>query len=301
MTFGASGVPTSHQLSAALKVLRILPTDETSIASVRRGYRLLASDGVFGTDDYRVGEEILVVAEYVRRTHSSICRDPAAETWVAGIEARRQLLAEFMIRTQPAWIAAATRGYAVRPELIPTEANEALATTMENAQTREAFLLSIGQKYEQNVLQEFGLEGELAAITAWSEALAAHGRRDLVDEISHVSLRSDTLGYDVVAPDLTGEDVRLEIKTVGSTRNHLTIYLSRNEFETGMRDRRWRLIIFRRNAEGTFDVHGWLSAPDIATHLPQDRSEIAAWTATRIDLSADDLRPGLPINAVEFE
>lgn len=301
MTFDLPGIPSYHQLLAALEVLRVLPRDEAPIDPVRRGYHLLASDGVFGVSDYRVGEEILVAAGHARRTTDMISRDDEGHTPTVGLEACRLLLAQFLVRVRPAWIAAATRGHVVRPELIPTDAASALSTTIQDPGEREAFLLSMGQKYDDIALPDIGHEGELAVMSAWASELATRGRSDLREGILHVSLTSDALGYDVVAPDLHGEDMRLEVKTVGLTKRHLTVYLSRNEFETGVRDRRWRLVVCKRMGDGTIEVQGWLSASDIAAYVPLDRSELGAWATVRIDLVADQIRPGLPIGPMDIE
>ena len=300
MNFEGGQLPSAHQLFAALDVLELLPLSETPIDRVRNSYRLLPSDGVYGSEDFLTGEHILVIAGYAERSTSEIWRATDTAQIPDGATAAEILLADFMGKSQLPWIGAATRDFEVRPELVPVKVEAALATTFESAERREAFLLSVGQKHSESELRQLGEEGELSVIESWKKELVSHGRSDLIGKIVHVSQRSDVLGYDVVAPDLAGIDVRVEVKAVGATRRHLTIHLSRNEFETGVRDGRWRLVVCRRDPTGSVVIEGWLKAMDLTHSLPTDTSDFATWSSARIRLAAKDIEPGLPIRATQY-
>ncbi|MEU4572556.1 DUF3883 domain-containing protein [Nonomuraea sp. NPDC023979] len=154
--------------------------------------------------------------------------------------------------------------------------------------------------------QVLGLEPEdaLAAVRhAWGKVdtetrsrVGSAGEQALVEllraatdvPVHHVAAISDGYGYDIAVGD-----VHIEVKST-TRRGRLTIYLSRNEYETMRRDPAWVLTLVRLDRElrpvsvATVD-NGW-----IETAVPTDRSERGRWEAARFDVPGEAIRSGLP-------
>ena len=109
-------------------------------------------------------------------------------------------------------------------------------------------------------------------------------------QVEHVAAESDGYGYDinVAMPDNV---LHIEVKTT-TRRGRLSIYLSRNEFETMRRDAHWLLVVVRVNdalepvAAATVD-RGW-----IADAVPDDRPG-ARWESAKFDVPQCAIAAGI--------
>jgi len=84
--------------------------------------------------------------------------------------------------------------------------------------------------------REVGEIGEDIVTGAARSELLDLGHADLARAVRRVSLISDQLGYDVVAPRVGGPNRLLEVKaTTGPHDDPIRIHLSRNEAAVGAR------------------------------------------------------------------
>jgi len=111
-----------------------------------------------------------------------------------------------------------------------------------------------------------------------------------------LSLESDQLGYDVSAPRVVGANRLIEVKATTALHDEtVSVHLSRNEAETGLRYRDWALVVclvtdsVRREGE----IVGWQMATALAPALPVD-STAGRWEVATLLMNVADLLPGLP-------
>ncbi|MCV7311909.1 DUF3883 domain-containing protein [Mycobacterium paraffinicum] len=108
-----------------------------------------------------------------------------------------------------------------------------------------------------------------------------------------MSVLDDSLGYDVLAPMITGKARHLEVKTTRSKPSAtFDFFLSRNEFDTGRRDSEWALVACRRVNENDIEVVGWCRAQSLYPYVPEDRS--GRWTEAQLHLPASVLFDDIP-------
>lgn len=125
-----------------------------------------------------------------------------------------------------------------------------------------------------------GAAGELALIK-YLEALWPGSTR-------HVAAESDRYGYDLELS--LGESWHLEIKTT-TRRTRLDVYLSRHEYEVGLVDSKWHLVVVGL-AEDRVAALATVKRATRLTGAPTD-SAAAVWEVARFRLAASDLLPGL--------
>jgi hypothetical protein len=103
------------------------------------------------------------------------------------------------------------------------------------------------------------------------------------------------LGYDVTASRTTGSKRLFEVKA--STKvDEVEFYLSRNEWETGIRYADdWFLVYCRVDdtEQRTGEIIGWCVASSLSEHVPGDRGS-GEWRSVYLKLSTSLLQPGLP-------
>ncbi|MDJ0412824.1 DUF3883 domain-containing protein [Rhodococcus opacus] len=172
----------------------------------------------------------------------------------------------------------------VEPSALPEDALRAAVTLELDVDSAFAAVQHLWGKVDAAERLRIGTAGELALI----ELLAATA----CAKIDHVAAYSDGYGYDI-AVTLPGSIAHLEVKAT-TRRGRLTIYLSRNEFETMRKDPDWTLVIVRLDQNlkpasiATVDT-GW-----IASAAPRDCHPAARWDLTKFDVPPEALSPGLP-------
>ncbi len=204
-----------------------------------------------------------------------------------------------------AWLAQLATTDEVRWELVPSDIATALTSTFQDGNERDAMLLAAARKVDLEVLQEFGDEGERAVLEACRIHLRGAGKQHMLADVAQVSLLDDTLGYDIASPDATGQRHRLEVKATSAPPGWVEFFISRNEATVAERDPRWSLVVTRReygptSSEPVMQVAGWLTHEDFAAALPTDPpvgggQPRGRWASCRITISAQCLRPGLPL------
>lgn len=280
-------VPSPHILAVALKTARCLHVENQSLELFRGALVHLPSDGLYTLDNLLEAEELLVRACVAERDGTSI-------KLIAPIPPSIELLASrYLEHSPPAWLGAATKSGDIDYTMVPTEDARILADVLGDPDRRDCLLLAIGRKFDDRYRQQLGREGEEAVVVACRRHLQAAGASELADEVMQVSLISDQLGYDVRTPTLAGGVLRLEVKTEATANEDPRFYLSRNEWETGIRDAVWRLVVCRREPSGDIIVTGWVDAESLRTHIPPDTGA-AKWQSIVIVLPSAEINPGLP-------
>jgi hypothetical protein len=130
--------------------------------------------------------------------------------------------------------------------------------------------------------EQLGLAGEFALAGALSSAGVS---------VDHISLRSDAEGYDLDAR--VGQTRwQLEVKST-SRRGRLLVYLSRHEFETGLRSHNWKLVVAGLDSQSRLRAVAEVGRSTIAQLVPTDQDTRGRWDAVRLSLRAADVSRGL--------
>lgn len=291
-------LPTPHVCRAAIRVIEMVDQARETTDSLQWAYRNHPSDGTYGAEEFGRAREILeragLLAVTEDRLHVSdegrrIARLPEDDAVLMVVET-------LLLRERPAWVVAVGWSGA-RWEYMPDGVEERLMDICPDPHRREEFLMSVAKKVSLEELQEVGRAGERHVVRICQEYLIRHGRSDLADRVARVSQVSDQLGYDVVAPDLSGVPVRMEVKTQSGGPEPARVFLSRNEAEQGSRDDRWVLIVCDRFADGTVQERGWCTYDVIAKGLPRDVGAAPAgkWMSVQLLLDGALLIQGLPL------
>lgn len=139
------------------------------------------------------------------------------------------------------------------------------------------------RKVDAAALAAIGSAGELGLIAVleakWPGSTA------------HVASLDDTAGYDIA---LTIEDATWHLEVKATKRlGRLLAYLSRNEYDTGQSDPRWRLVVVGLRDDMSPGALATVRPEVIRERAPRDAHELAGWASARYDLTPDDLLPGL--------
>jgi hypothetical protein len=138
--------------------------------------------------------------------------------------------------------------------------------------------------------------GEEVVLTAARTELLDLGRADLATLVRRVSLESDHFGYDILAPRSGGlSDRLLEVKASTSVGEAVTINLTRNEVEVGLRESGWRLVVCEVTSvdERSGVVVGWCTIGELEPMLPTDNGD-GRWQQVRMSVQVGSLRSDLP-------
>jgi hypothetical protein len=139
------------------------------------------------------------------------------------------------------------------------------------------------EKFDHAVLQEIGLRGELAFV----EYLRNKHKSN--QEIRHVSLFDDSLGYDVICETYGQPKHMYEVKT--TSRPNLGIFeffLSRNEFETSMKIPNWKIACMRISKEKV-KFEGFINWENVNGFFPIDQGKDITWSSAKVTIKTIDL------------
>lgn len=293
----ASRCPTSYELEAALHVAAVLPAMGASSAQARASYELIPSGGLYRLEDFLSAEAMLRRCRFLEARGDYLTpRDELLQlVSLPSHEAREVLLLAIVERDPPVWALAlgnSEGGLAV--ETIPDDDLLTMESIVTDAVRREEFLLALGRRVDAEEIAAIGAAGEEFVLQECRAALAALGRPDLAARARRISLISDQLGYDIVAPSVLGSAWRIEVKTTRTSAVLARIILSRNEARVGLKDAGWVLVVCLMKADGSHAIAGWCRAEDFAELLPVDPPENGRWMSASILLRTDSLRQGLP-------
>jgi len=138
---------------------------------------------------------------------------------------------------------------------------------------------------------ELGLIGELFVV----EQLKSSIDEDLHEQIEHVSIENDALGYDIKSPSVyeARGTVRIEVKTSSRPGNQFNFFLSRNEFDVGNSTQNW-YVVFVKIVQGNPNLVGHLGVADLVERVSRDVESSFTWQSLRGELDIRELTPGLP-------
>lgn len=282
---GASGLPTAHAVQAALHVAATLDSRGSRIVDAHESYWHKATGGLFAPPDLQRGQRLLVDCDLVEERDGILYPKLELHTILAGA-------------LDEAVTAIYGRAVAHRDSALSWSSEEAaaeLSGLIPDARRREELLVALGRRFDDADRRLIGAIGEEVVVAALRAELDSLGYPELARSVRHLSLQSDQLGYDVAAPRIAGPDRLVEVKAVTTIDGTVTVHLSRNEAEVGLRYRDWALVLShisdRELREG--DVVGWLPASTLAPALPVD-SRGGRWETATIELDVDQLIPGLP-------
>lgn len=151
---------------------------------------------------------------------------------------------------------------------------------------------AIAKKFNAEELKRIGDLGEKYVFSILEQTHT----NELHSQLKHVSLKDDTLGYDIKG--LSVQDAErpsyLEVKTtVKPVINTFEFYLSRNEFEVGRRNRNWCIVaIAIKNGEP--EVIGHLYCYQFESRIPRDLHYDISWETYKLKLNLSLFRDGLP-------
>lgn len=137
--------------------------------------------------------------------------------------------------------------------------------------------------------------GEEYVVSRCREELVNLGYGHLAVQVQQVSIVTDSLGNDVIAP-LISDGVRLlEVKTQRSPADHaVRFFVTRNEYDVGRRNQSWAIVICDVSQEpnGDIELIGWCRAATLAPYLPVDGN--GRWTEALVHLPRSLLYSGAP-------
>lgn len=291
-------VPTAHMLRAAVRAAGTLDEAGTPIDVVRDSYLRLPTGGLYCVDDLILGEQLLVQSGLVRQANNVLYPSQQLKCILSlrQEDASEVLLSVVLSAHPPLWSYGAQRKDEVFHELIPDVDRDALEEIIADPNRREGLLLALGRRYDPDTSLELGEAGEELVVAECRAQLEGAGRKDLAERVQRVSLVSDQLGYDVVAPTLAGGTSRMEVKTTASGSEAVRVLISRNEAEFGLRDPSWALVVCRSDPDDCLSITGWCRGNALKPLLPIDKHPRASWASAMVSLQPGFLTPGLPLS-----
>jgi hypothetical protein len=280
------GLPTGHAVRAAIHVAATIDERGSSVVDAHESYWHKATGGLFAPPDLERGQRLLVDCGLVEERNGTLY--PRAEL--------QQILAGAADDAVAAIYCRAVEQGAEDVVWSSDESSAELAQLIPDPARREELLLALARRFDDAERRLIGAIGEEVVVTALRDELASLGYPELGRSVRHLSLESDQLGYDVSAPRVTGTTRLIEVKaTTALVDDVVSIHLSRNEAETGLRYRDWALVVClvteRERREG--EIVGWQSAAALASALPVD-SEGGRWEVANLTIDVSKLLPGLP-------
>lgn len=245
------------------------------------------SDALYPPEDLRLGERLLVACGLVAESDGYLYPTEALHE-LAGLgeaETLSVVLERAILAVPAGLIEFDANGD-------PPRAAEALARELGlDPERREALLLQLARRHSETEREALGRRGEEFVVALAQAELADLGRDDLAAAVRHLSQFTDELGYDVVAPRIGGTR-RLEVKTCASSPpGTVRLYLSRGEFDWGLRDPDWAIVSCRALAI-EIELIGWCRASTLEPYLPIDGE--GRWVSAEITVPETLFRQGLP-------
>ncbi|MGD9735916.1 MAG: DUF3883 domain-containing protein [Solirubrobacterales bacterium] len=243
-----------------------------------------ATSGIFSPYDLRVGEELLIdiglLFEHDRRLYLT----PRLSAMLDGSE--EDAIADIV-----------SESIALMTDPLTPEASAGLAELVPDARKREELLIVAGQRYDDARKKLIGDIGEEIVVAAARAELRDLGHHHLARAVRRVSLESDALGFDVLAPRVAGNPRLFEVKATTRRRDEVLVHLSRNEASVGqelLHD--WALVLCFVDdlSARTGEVAGWCPAATISPRLPTD-SPGGRWESAGVSLGLGELIIGLPM------
>ena len=267
--------------------------------SLRSAFWNIPTGCRFSFDQLEMALELLVRIDLISEENGELWPSASLEDFgQMSIEDVSELvLVELLTSEAPLWLRAGmlSDGRFAR-EAVPDDTLERIDALIEDHERRDAVLLSVGHKVDVKWRSEVGMMGELSVVEEIKRRYIESGRPHLSRSIQHVSLVSDTLGYDIACSTLDDSRIRrLEVKTSASWVS-IRIFVTRNEIKRGLSDSEWRLLVCLLEDDGV-RVLGWMMPIELLSRLPVDAGSAGSrWENASLVLDASELSPGLPLD-----
>jgi Domain of unknown function (DUF3883) len=285
---GAVRLPSLHVVRAALHVGSILGDRAAPVLDARESYWHHATGGTFSPADLRLGEQLLIDCRLLTVEDGHLIpTQPLGALLDGTVEDAIAFLCKSILSD-----AVATQDD--RKSI--GELDRALEPLLGDEERRRELLLELGRRFDDTRTSLIGAIGEECVVEHARSELRDLGHRDLARAVRRVSLVSDQLGYDVVAPRIDGRPRLLEVKTaIRRPQQEFSFFISRNELETGLRTSDWALVACAILDENTrsAEILGWSPAAGLRDRLPTDVAQ-GRWTEAQLSLPLDELYAGLP-------
>lgn len=291
------GLPTAYEVGAALWATGLLDGPSVSLSDAQEAYRRSVSGAVYTEVELGRGQDLLLRAGllHVDGDQLYVSASTAALVDLDQETAFRVVVTRLLERDPPVWLRAAAGGVQVRHELLPDGIVEQLdALIGADTGRRDAMLLTAVRRAEQLRLAHLRDGGIACVAQACRDELIEAGEPVLADAVQVVADVSAAMACDVLAPTPGGVLRRLLVKTTRRLDWRLPIVVSRDEFEVGLVEPHWALVVCGVDAGGTGEVLGWCRADALAGFVPNDGHPLARWIFTSLLAVRPLLQPGLP-------
>lgn len=170
------------------------------------------------------------------------------------------------------------------PDELPDDSLRATRSLRLTEDDAYAQVVAAWGKVDTAERERIGAAGELALVALLEGSV--HAR------VEHVAAVADGYGYDI-AVHAGPHSAHFEVKST-VRRGRLTVYLSRNEYETLRRDPAWQLVAIQLTAGLEAAAVASVPAEWIAAHVPTDLGSKGRWESCRLEVPADVPVPGIP-------
>jgi len=284
------GVPTPHLVGAAWWTARILSSGRATRPQLLASYLAVPTGGAVSAGDMRAAERLLVNTGFAVEDPDGVAptRRLCALAALDSEEFRRAFVVAVLCAAPPIWLGSAASAGRLREELIPLGAMAALIDLFPDDAVRGTVVAAAAWQRRREQLAEIGLKGECAVLDEIASLLRSRGREDLVGHVSHVSLLSDSFGYDIRTLTPDGRSLHIEVKTSG-LRAPYRIHLTRHEAEVAASDDDWLLVICTVQPEKDVLVTGWCTWEELRESVPVDVHASGRWESAEIAIEVDRL------------
>ena len=260
-------IPPEPIIRGALRWLELIPT-----AGVQRARTLFATSQEYSDLTPTQYAEAL---EWGQRSGLFTSRTAAA--------APDQLLEEIIVAGAPSWLPDADVLVQDTAE-IPEDVLSAAETLGVSPIGTLACIRRAWGKVDTEIRRAIGDQGEAEILR--------HLRPRSGVAVDHVASWSDAHGYDIAVIDASAV-CHLEVKAT-TRANRLTLYLSRNEFETMRSDSSWQLsMVILNEARCLARVYS-VDREWIRSCTPIDAAQGGRWESARLDVPPTACEPGIP-------
>ena len=270
----AAVAPSEHLIDAAIRVLGMIGSNGCTLIQLRESYPRVITEKRFPVPDLELAEAFLTEYGFLSITNGYVTRlvDPDDDT-----------IHETLGRARAA--------RATDPQV----ALEELAAFVASEEERKDL---VAWKFDAAVDEAnrlLGAAGEVFVLGLLRDQLEAAGDSAAAARCQQVSLNNDALGYDLVAPRVHSDTVRkIEVKTTRLGWDPARVFVSRNEFTTGMRNAAdWTLVIVDASEPDTMRLVGHVT-PTILSHQTPTDNGSGKWQTMRALLPHMAIAEGLP-------
>lgn len=272
-------LPSNSVVAASLRLLHLLRT-----SSISHVWRILRTDPAY-TDltqsQYATAFDLLREAG-ILRGHTSSLALAGQFAMLPEPEMRKQLFECIIKYFSPAWLQDADVLVPASGE-IPEDAAKLAAGL--GLQESEAF------RAVRNAHTHVDLEKRQLIGGAGEHALLGYLEANWPGSTIHVAALGDGFGYDIAFMQ-GGREWHLEVKST-TRRGRLTFFLSRNEYETGLTDPSWRLVVAGLSPDLKLMAIATLLPGHLQPVAPVDVGPNSRWQSAMFEIGGSSFVKGI--------